>query len=163
MAPPGMTPKEAAEALYAILPKALLPHHLEDYGIGATDGQARVITREVLSVNLFWIYSAIEAHIPREYRAVLFGYLLGLIHEAWQEGFQQRASSWEEFLPEMEERRREYAGIMEDRPSPLAVARRMGEILEEQEALRPQDQPQLLALLTDLVPVEQYGALLQEA
>jgi hypothetical protein len=158
-----MTPKEAAEALYAILPKALSPNLLEDYGIGATDEQARVITREVLSVNLYWIYAAVEAHIPREYRAVLFEYLVGLIHESWQEGFQQGAASWEEYLRDMEERCRQYAGLMVESPAPLAVAQRMGEILEEQGTLRSEDQSQLLALLTDLVPIDQYGALLEEA
>jgi hypothetical protein len=163
MASLGMTPKEAAEALFAILPKALSPSLLEDYGITTTGEQAQIVSREVLSLNLYWIFSAIEAHIPRDYRAVLFGHLVGLIHDAWVEAFQQTVASSEEYLPEMEARRREYARVMEDGRGPLAVATRTGEMLEEQGAVSAEDQPKLLALFTDLVPVEQYSELLENA
>jgi hypothetical protein len=163
MASQGMTPKEAAEALYAILPQALSPSLLEDYGIAATDERAQTITREVLSLNLYWIFAAVEAHIPRHYRIVLFGHLVGLMRADWEEQFQVAGMPWDEYMREMEARRYTYARVMQEEGSPVAVAAHAGAILEEQGAVRAEDQPKILALFTDLVPVEQYGELLENA
>ena len=53
------TPAQAADALYAILAHVLSSATLEEYGIHATAEQTRQITRELLSVNLYWIHSAL--------------------------------------------------------------------------------------------------------
>ena len=62
----SMTPKQAAVALVAAMPTGLSVEQLEEYGIEATTEQAQAITQEVLSLNLFWIFAAIEAHIPQK-------------------------------------------------------------------------------------------------
>ena len=66
MAANSMTPRQAAVALAAAMPTGLSVQQLEEYGIEATTEQAQAITREVLSLNLFWIFAAIEAHIPQK-------------------------------------------------------------------------------------------------
>ena len=78
-----MTPEEAAHALYAVMPRAISRGVLEEYGIEATEDQARDLTREVLSLNLYWVRAAIDAHIPRQYRTVLFDRLVQLIQQDW--------------------------------------------------------------------------------
>jgi hypothetical protein len=62
----SMTPKQAAVALVAAIPTGVSVQQLEEYGIEATTEQAQAITQEVLSLNLFWIFAAIEAHLSSE-------------------------------------------------------------------------------------------------
>lgn len=63
MSPNSMTPRQAAAVLVAAMPIGVSVQQLEEYGIEATTEQAQAITQEVLSLNLFWIFAAIEAHI----------------------------------------------------------------------------------------------------
>ena len=65
----SMTPKQAAAALIAAMPVGVSVQQLEEYGIDATEERAQAITQEVLSLNLFWILAAIEAHIPQKYQS----------------------------------------------------------------------------------------------
>ena len=65
--------------------------------------QVRNVAREVLSLNLYWISAAIEAHIPRDYRTVLFDRLLQLISQEWASQFQQCHVTWTEYLDELEQ------------------------------------------------------------
>ena len=69
----SMTPKQAAAALVAAMPIGLSVQQLEEYGIEATVEQAQAITQEVLSLNLFWIFAAVEAHIPQKYQLAAVG------------------------------------------------------------------------------------------
>ena len=73
----SMTPRQAAVALVAAMPTGVSVQQLEEYGIEATTEQAQAITQEVLSLNLFWIFAAIEAHIPQKYQSALIGTHLG--------------------------------------------------------------------------------------
>ena len=61
------------------MPTGLSVQQLEEYGIEATTEQAQAITREVLSLNLFWIFAAIEAHIPLKYQSALSDHMLASI------------------------------------------------------------------------------------
>jgi hypothetical protein len=64
----SMTPKLAAVALVAAILTGMSVQQLVEYGIEATTEQAQAITQEVLSLNLFWIFAAIETHLPRKYQ-----------------------------------------------------------------------------------------------
>ena len=66
-----MTPKDAATALFKALPKPISVAQIQEYGIEATEPQARQIAREILSLNLYWILAAVDAHIPQKYRALI--------------------------------------------------------------------------------------------
>lgn len=155
-----MTPEEAAQALSALIPRAVSPALLEEYGIESNDEQARHITRELLSLNLYWVHAAIEAHIPRQYRNVLFERLLQLIRQDWEEQFQQRAQQWEEFLGELTEREDQYRPFGNQPGGEMAVATEAGTILEDQGAVQAEDRAKVLALLVDYVPLDRYGELL---
>ena len=83
MSASSMTPKQAAAALVAAMPIGVSVQQLEEYGIEATTEQAQAITQEVLSLNLFWILAAIEAHIPQKYQSALLELILETLEAGW--------------------------------------------------------------------------------
>jgi hypothetical protein len=155
-----MTPEEAAQALYEIIPRGLSQELLEEYGIEAGDEQARQITRELLSLNLYWVHAAIEAHIPRQYRTVLFERVLQLIRQDWEGPYRQEQFPWEEFLNEMTDRETRYRPLGNEPGGELSVATEAGNLLEDQGAVQAEDRAKVLALLVDHVPLERYGKVL---
>jgi hypothetical protein len=155
-----MTPEEAAQALYEVIPRGMSRELLEEYGIDATDEQVRRITRELLSLNLYWIRAAIEAHIPRQYRTLLFDRLLQLIRKDWDKEIAQQPKAWEEFLNEVTEREDRYRPFGNQPGGEMAVATEAGTILEDQGAVRAEDRAKVLGLLVDHVPLDRYGELL---
>ena len=155
-----MTPEETAQALSAVIPRAISQGLLDEYGIASSDEQARQITRELLSLNLYWVGAAIEAHIPRQYRSVLFERLLQLIRQDWEEQFRQQRQPWEEFLTELAEREARYRPLGNEPGGEMAVATEAGTILEDEGAVQAEDRAKVLALLVDHVPLDRYGELL---
>ena len=53
-----MTPAEAAEGLYKLIPRRISAEMMSDYGIDVTEEQSRDLTREVLSFTLYWVHAA---------------------------------------------------------------------------------------------------------
>lgn len=161
MSPEPKTPKEAAEALYTVTPRAISCAMLEEYGIETTVAQAEEVTYEVLSLNLYWAHVAIESYLPREFRAVMFDYLLELIRLDWGGQFKLSHAKWADYRQKMEARRRTYAKVVEEGGSPLAVQTELGALLEDRGTVREEDRAKFLALLIDVVPFETYGELLK--
>ena len=113
-------------------------------------------------LNLYWISAAIEAHIPCDYRTVLFDRLLQLISQEWASWFQQCHVTWTEYLDELEQRRMVYAPIGRAQGGEIAVATQAGAILEDNRIVRDEDRTKVLALMLDLVPLDRYGAILDD-
>src|SRR3954471_1490134 len=116
----SMTPKQAAAALIAAMPVGVSVQQLEEYGIDATEEQAQAITQEVLSLNLFWILAAIEAHIPQKYQSALSALILQTLEAGWETT--APVAPWTDYLNAWQERRRRYHRLVEDGVSPLAVS-----------------------------------------
>src|SRR3977135_2339794 len=104
----SMTPRQAAAALVAAMPIGLSVQQLEEYGIEATTEQAQAITQEVLSLNLFWLFAAIEAHIPQKYQPALSELILASMEAGWGSTVLVGSASWTAYLNEWQERRRRY-------------------------------------------------------
>ena len=119
----SMTPKQAAVALVAAMPIGVSVQQLEEYGIEATTEQAQAITQEVLSLNLFWIFAAIEAHIPQKYQSALSELILDAMEAGWGTTVPVGSAAWIAYLNEWQERRRRYTRLVEEGVSPLAVSR----------------------------------------
>ena len=105
MAANSMTPRQAAVALVAAMPTGLSVQQLEEYGIEATTEQAQAITQEVLSLNLFWVFAAIEAHIPQKYQSALSEFILDTDKAGWGTTVPVGSASWTAYLNEWQERR----------------------------------------------------------
>jgi hypothetical protein len=158
----SMTPRQAAAALVAAMPTGVLVQQLEEYGIEATTEQAQAITQEVLSLNLFWIFAAIEAHITQKYQPVLLELILASIEAGWGSTVPVGSASWTAYLNEWQERRRRYTRLVEEGMSPLAVSSEAVSLMEENRLVKEAERRNLLTLLIDFVPVDTYGRLLED-
>jgi hypothetical protein len=162
MAANSMTPRQAAVALVAAMPTGLSVQQLEEYGIEATTEQAQAITQEVLSLNLFWVFAAIEAHIPLKYQSALSDHMLASIEAGWGTTVPVGSASWTTYLNEWQERRRRYSRLVEEGMSPLAVSAEAAALMEDNRLVTEAERRNLLTLLIDFVPVDTYGQLLQD-
>ena len=157
-----MTPREAAAALIAAMPRGLSEFELQEYGIEATAERAQAITREILSLNLFWIFAAIEAHIPQKFRPAVSELVLHAVETGWGTTYPVGPLAWTTFLTEWKERKERYERMVRDGLSSLAISAEVGLLLEEQRVVGEDDRRNVLTLLIDSVPVEAYGQLLQD-
>jgi len=158
----SMTPKQAAVALMAAMPVGVSVQQLEEYGVEATTDQAYAITQEVLSLNLFWIFAAIEAHIPQKYQSALSEFILDTLEAGWGTTIPVGSASWTTYLNEWQERRRRYSRLVEEGVSPLAVSAEAAALIEENRWVQEAERRNLLTLLIDFVPVDTYGQLLED-
>jgi hypothetical protein len=157
----SMTPSQAAVALVAAMPIGVSVQQLEEYGIEATTEHAWAITQEVLSLNLFWIFAAIEAHIPQKYQAALSDLFLEAMEAGWGTTVPVGSAAWTAYLNEWQERRRLYSRLVEEGVSPLAVSAEAAVLMEENQLVKEEQRQNLLTLLIDFVPVDTYGQLLE--
>jgi hypothetical protein len=157
----SMTPREAAVALVAAMPIGVTVQQLEEYGIEVTKEQAQAITQEVLSLNLFWIFAAIEAHIPKKYQSALSELILDAMEAGWGTTIPVGSAAWTAYLNEWQERRRRYSRLVIEGMSPLAVSAEAAALMEENRLVKEEERRNLLTLLIDFVPVDTYGQLLE--
>jgi hypothetical protein len=158
----SMTPKQAAVALVAAMPTGVSVQQLEEYGVEATTEQAQAITQEVLSLNLFWMFEAIDAHIPQKYQSALSELILDAIEAGWGTTVPVGPAAWTVYLNEWQERRRRYSRLVEEGVSPLAVSAEAASLMEENRLVKEAEERNLLTLLIDFVPVDIYGQLLKD-
>jgi hypothetical protein len=158
----SMTPRQAAIDLVAAMPIGVSVQQLEEYGIEATTEHAQAITQEVLSLNLFWIFAAIEAHIPQKYQSALSELILETIETGWGATVPVGPVAWTVYLNEWQERRRRYSRLVEEGMSPLAVSAEAAALMEENRLVKEAERRNLLILLIDFVPVDTYGRLLED-
>ena len=125
-------------------------------------GAGWAITQEVLSLNLFWIFAAIEAHIPQKYQAALSELILDAMEAGWGTTVPVGSAAWTAYLNEWQERRRRYSRLVEEGVSPLAVSAEAAELMEENHLVKEEERRNLLTLLIDFVPVDTYGQLLED-
>lgn len=156
-----MTPKEAAAALFNAMPHPVTVDQMQEYGIEVTEAQARQVAREILSLNLYWILAAVDAHILQKYRGVIGELLFDAVTAKWTAA-DFGLGAWAEYRRELDERLGHYCKLMDDRLSPMALCAEAANLLEDQRAVSSDDRQKLLVLLIDYAPVDQYAALLDD-
>jgi hypothetical protein len=158
----SMTPRQAAVALVAAMPIGVSVQQLEEYGIEATTEQAQAITQEVLSLNLFWIFAAIDAHIPQKYQSAISELIMDAMETGWGTTLPVGSANWTVYLDQWQNRRRRYSRLVEEGVSPLAVSAEAATLMEENHLVGEAERRNLLTLLIDFVPVDSYGQLLED-
>lgn len=158
-----MTPAEAAAALLKTMPQPVSVTQLQEYGIDASEAGARQVAREILSLNLYWILAAIDAHIPLKYRAAISDTLFESIRTSWWESGRLGGGPWEDYRKELGERRAAYGRLVDQEGmSHMAVSAEAASLIEDQGGVPSEDRQKLLVLLIDYAPAAQYGTLLDE-
>ncbi len=162
MSPQAQTAKQVSESLFALMPRAISPAALEEYGIEVSVEQAVVITREVLSVNLFWVYSALETLLTVLERERVLLELLQLVGRAWVSEFGFKQGDVVEYFEKVDARRVAYDQVVRAGGEPVSVFGEAAAILETNKVIDARDRNNILALLIDLVPVDSYGDVLED-
>lgn len=158
-----MTPAQAAAALFRTMPEPISPPQLEEYGLAVPESDAHAISREILSLNLYWILAAIDAHIPAKYREAISSILLETIRSNWWQSGRLGPGSWEAYREELDARRADYGRLVDQEGmSHMAISAEAGSRIEDQGLILPDDRQKLLVLLIDYAPAAEYGRLLDE-
>lgn len=157
--PSRHTPAQAAEALFRVMPHAVLPSMLEEYGIEAAREQAQQITREMLSLSLFWARSALRAYASAKAATRVFGEFRQCILKAWETSLEQAGQDAQRYFHDMEERHLTYDEIIKEGGTPVEVATEGAAIMEQTGAIGAEDRQKALALLIDQIPVDELGEL----
>ncbi len=157
--PSRLTPTQAAEALFRIMPHAVSPSTLEEYGIEAAREQAQQITREMLSVSLFWARWALRAHVSAMDATRVFDEFRQCVLRNWGASLGQAGQDAQRYFDDMEERHLTYDEIIKEGGIPVAVATEAAAIMEQTGAIGAEDRQRALALLIDQIPVDELGEL----
>ena len=159
-----MTPEEAAQALFHTMPQAITAAQLAEYGVEVSDSAAQHIAREILSLNLYWVLAAVDAHIPTKYRAAIEEQLFDSIQNVWWESGRFGRGTWDAYQPELTARREHYARLADQEGiSHMGICAETAALLEDHGVISAEDRPKLLVLLIDYAPASEYGRLLDEA
>ncbi len=146
------------------MPPPITLSQLEEYGILASEANLHAILREMLSLNLYWMLAAIDAHIPLKYRASISTMLLESVQTTWWHSGHIGPGTWEEYQIELEERRSKYGRLVdEEGMNPTGVCVEAVSQAEDQGLVSPEDRPKLLVLFIDYTPAAEYGRLLEAA
>ena len=159
-----MTPVEAAAALFKAMPQPItVVSQLEEYGIEASESTAAQIAREILSLNLYWVLAAVDAHIPTKYRAAIKEELFESIQkECWDLGW-FGAGTWSEYQQELTKRCERYAHLVDQEGiSHMGICAETVSLMEDHGIISSEDREKLLVLLIDYAPAAEYGRLLDE-
>ncbi len=159
-----MTPVEAVAALIRIMPKPLSVELLEEYGITVPESDIQVISREIVSLNLYWILAAIDAHIPLKYRTVMVDSLMESVKKTWWETGMLGSGTWDAYQQELDERRAEYGHLVDyEGMNHMAVSAEAASRIEDHGGISSEDRSKLLVLLIDHAPAAEYGKILEGA
>ena len=158
-----MTPTEAAAALFNAMPQPITVSQLEEYGIESSESSAKQIAREILSLNLYWILAATDAHILTKYRSAVKGALFESIQKEWWASGRLGTDTWNEYQSELTERRERYAHLVDQEGiSHVGICAETASLMEDNDIISPEDREKLLVLLIDYAPASEYGRLLDE-
>src|SRR5207247_11033398 len=146
MSPTPTPTYQAAEAIYAMIPHAVPRATLEEYGTDTTPDQARQITREVLSLSLFWVHSALQVALPKSSQERVFGELRQRVVKSWQSELGREGQDVQEYLEEMESGRSMYDGVVREGGTPVMVCVEAASILESGGVVPSEDRQKILAL-----------------
>ncbi len=158
----SMTPIQMAERLAGWFPPAPTPSLWEDYRLERVAPKAGSVFRELLSLTLFWMRSAMEAHYPGIAEVLVWPRVLALLHDQWGPVYQMAESEWEVFQAELPSRMAAYERVKAEGGSAVSVSTEAGAHLESNWVVRAEEQGALLALILDLVSAEGIGALFEE-
>lgn len=159
---PRLSPADAAQNFYAIISRALSGAALEDYGLSVSRAQGDQILRELLSLCLFWAWSALDAGLSDKNRDRVWAMLLQRVNDAWASELALPLQDLDSYAAELSQRRRLYESLAREGGNPVAIATEATGFMEAESIIESEDRLKLLALMVDLMPVDELGAAVEE-
>ena len=154
---------EVAQRFYAVMPPALSADLLADYGLEVSAEQSQHITREMLSLCLYWIHSALQANLSRGEADQVFNELQNRIATEWESTFGLQGHHQQSYWQEMRKRWQAYYEITGRGGTPISLNLEAAALLESTQVTSLEDRQKLLALFIDLIPGETFGELAVES
>lgn len=145
------------------MPPPITDSQLEEYGIEASDSTVKHMAREILSLNLYWILAAIDAHIPSKYRSAIKDALFESIRKKWWASGRLGDDTWDEYQTELAERRKRYAHLVDQEGiGHMGICAEAASLMEDHGIISSEEREKLLVLLIDYAPAAEFGRLLDE-
>ncbi len=154
---PHLSPTDAAQNLYQIISRSLSGAALEDYGLSVSREQGDQILRELLSLCLFWAWAALDANLSDKVRDRVSEALTERVQDAWASDLGLPSDDLAGYPTELARRRRLYENLAREGADPASVAAEAANLVETESIIEPEDRLKLLALMIDLVPVDELG------
>ncbi len=153
---------QTAKALVQLIPPSVAPDFLEEYGLTLTAQQAQAVTKELLALSLYWTTCAVRVSIPEPVCSQMHQAIREHIREKWGSRFGLVHVSIDEFYATMEFKHRTWESITQQGGEPIAVLSDAARGLEDDNVIASRDRQQILAVLLDLVPIDEIGELVAE-
>ncbi|MFQ5992167.1 MAG: hypothetical protein ACE5NA_06980 [Nitrospiraceae bacterium] len=150
-------PAQVADLLVRKFPQTLTPAILEEYGLESTPEQAKQISRELLSLNLFWAQCAVQTVLSDSESSLVVAELQRSACDERGPELGTGEQAQRAYFAELGERRATYTKIMQEGGAPIAIFTEAASLLEAARAVRREDRQKVLALFVDLVPVDELG------
>ncbi|MDQ6734678.1 MAG: hypothetical protein M3Z35_11305, partial [Nitrospirota bacterium] len=147
-----------AETVYTAMSRAMTLETLSEYGLEVSPEQARHISQEILSLNLYWIHTALQASLRAGDAQRVSNELAQCIEHGWK-NFDMQGRDYATALEEATHRRAGYDQIVQEGGSPIAVFGESAGSLEFSGAIETGNREKLLALFIDMIPVDAFGEL----
>ncbi|MDE0404779.1 MAG: hypothetical protein OXI53_05660 [Nitrospira sp.] len=154
--------QETAKALVQLIPPSVAPDFLEEYGLTLTTQQAQAVTKELLALSLYWITCAVRVSIPEPVCSRMHRAIHEQIREKWGSRFGLVHVPIDEFYVAMERKHRAWEDITQQGGEPIAVLSDAAERLEDDHVITSHARQHMLAVLLDLVPIDEIGELVAE-
>lgn len=153
--------QETAKALVQLIPPSIAPDFLEEYGLTLTAQQAQAVTKELLALSLYWITCAVRVSIPEPVCSRMHQAIREQVREKWGSRFGLVHVPIDEFYAAMERKHQTWEDITQQGGEPIAVLSAAAEGLED-DVITTHDRQNMLAVLLDLVPIDEIGELVAE-
>ena len=154
--------QETAKALVQLIPPSVAPDFLEEYGLTLTTQQAQAVTKELLALSLYWITCAVRVSIPEPVCSRMHQDIHERVREKWGSRFGLVHVPIDQFYAAMERKHRVWEDIAQQGGEPIAVLSAAAEGLEDDDVIPARDRQNMLAVLLDLVPIDEIGELVAE-
>ncbi|MDD9859011.1 MAG: hypothetical protein OXU40_01000 [Nitrospira sp.] len=148
---------QTAHALFDLIPPAVAPDFLKDYGLVMTPRQAQALTTMLLSLTTYWITCAIRVSIPEPVGSRMHQIIQERIREKWGSRFGLVHVPMEQILPVMEQQHHTWERLVRQGGEPIAVLHEAAGSLATEGMMASPDEQKILAVLLDLVPIEEIG------
>ncbi len=149
--------QKEADTLFNLIPPALAPDFLEDYGLSVSREQAQSITWEITLLSTYWIACALKVGIPEQEGKEIWKQVENKVRSRWESRFGFVHRPIETFFSELETKGQDWNDIAEQGGEPIAILTETASVMESEGTIPRGEEQKLLVVLLDLVPIEEIG------
>lgn len=162
MSKESLTPDQLVARLTTWFPPEPTPTLWEDYRLERAAATPGPLLRELLSLTLFWMKSALDAHYAGIGEVLVWPRLMDALRARWQPRYGLATAEWEPFVAELPVRMADYTRVKAEGGSAVAVATQAGAYLEESWVIRGEEQSALLAFIVDNIAADAIGDIFED-